>query len=278
MRRYAAAEKHLFENVEETPRSDVPEIEPIVEQPQKESAGRQSENSRCCVTGIVPPIDEPKTLVALKKKAMNKVVFGIPVVILLIGLTAYFAIIPNIYGKMVPIDWIFTDPQNIIDILRDPNAVLPENHSMIGIRIFGQIWLAGFTASLFFLGKQLHTKPAPDTANAILIKREPYFMIQDIKDALKQVKQQRSNKELDALINAVKRLEEKLSVESDFGYGKGSVINCENNIAKQLQFLLDAAPNIEAGDFDENVRTLNTAVTNVNSLLRRRIELKRVGS
>ena len=66
-----------------------------------------------------------------------------------------------------------------------------------------------------------------------------------------------------------------MSVESYFGYGKSSVINCENNIARQIQFLLDTAPCIETGDFEENLKAMNTAVMNINSLLRRRIELKK---
>ena len=72
-----------------------------------------------------------------------------------------------------------------------------------------------------------------------------------------------------------KKLEEKLSVESDFGYGKKSVINCENDIARQIQFLLDTIPCMESGNFDENLNAMNSAIMNINSLLRRRTELKK---
>lgn len=90
------------------------------------------------------------------------------------------------------------------------------------------------------------------------------------------MKTQRCSPQLDSLIYSVKILEEKLFVESDFGYGKNAVINCENNIAKQLQFLLDAIPCVENGDFEENLKAMNTAVMNINSLLRKRIELKKI--
>ena len=196
--------------------------------------------------------------------------------ILLIGIIAFFFVVPSIYGKVVSfVDWIFTDPQNIIDTLRDSNAVLPKVYSIIGIRIFWWVWLAGLITSLFFVGKQLHTKPEPNAVNAILTKKEPYLMIQDVNDALKQLKTRTSSKQLDSLLYAVKRLEEKLSVESDFGYGKGAVINCENNIARQLQFLIDTIPVVENGDFEENLKVMSTAIMNINSLLRRRIELKK---
>ena len=89
------------------------------------------------------------------------------------------------------------------------------------------------------------------------------------------MKTRKRNPQPDSLLYAVKKLEEKLSVESDFGYGKSAVINCENNIARQIQFLLDTVPCIENGDFEENLKAMNAAVMNINSLLRRRLELKR---
>jgi hypothetical protein len=90
------------------------------------------------------------------------------------------------------------------------------------------------------------------------------------------LEQRRSGKELGALIYNVKKLEEKLSVESDFGYGRSAAIECENNIAKQLQFLRDVLPYIENGNLSENISKMNTAATNITNLLRRRAELKKL--
>lgn len=279
--RNTSLNKHLFESIGEVPPTDIPEVEPVVRPEQncrhESVSGTTHPNTNGRVVSIVPPdIGEPDEPVALDKKVMNKFVFLIPVIILLVGVAAYFIVVPNIYGRIVSfVDWLFTDPQNVIDTLRDPNAVLPQVNSIIGMRIFWWVWLAGLITSLFFVGKQLQAKPEPNAANAILTKKEPYLMIQDVTDALKQVKARRSSKQLDSLIYAVKKLEEKLSVESDFGYGKSVVINCENNIARQIQFLLNTVPCIENGDFEENIKAMNTAVTNINSLLRRRIELKK---
>ena len=271
----------MFESIGEVPPTDIPEVEPVVRPEQKYEhenvADTAPPKSNGRVVNFVPPtVSEPDEPVALDKKVMNKFVFVIPVIILLVGVIAYFIVIPNIYGRIVSfVDWLFTDPQNIIDTICDPNAVLPQVNSIIGIRIFWWVWLAGLITSLFFVGKQLQAKPEPNASNAILTKKEPYLMIQDVTDALKQLKARRNSKQLDSLIYSVKKLEEKLSVESDFGYGKSSVINCENNIARQIQFLLDTAPCIENGDFEENLKAMNTAVMNINSLLRRRIELKK---
>ncbi|MDO4345547.1 MAG: protein kinase [Eubacteriales bacterium] len=273
--------KHLFESIGNAPAADIPKPESAMETENKNRyAGKADttipKKSERVVSAVPPDISKPDAPAAVDKKVMGKIVFYIPVVILFIGVIAFFVVVPSIYGKAVSfIDWMFTDPQNIIDTLRDANAVLPKAYSILGVRIFWWVWLASLTASLFFVGKQLHAKPEPDAINAILMKKEPYLMIQDVNDALKQLKAHTSNKKLDALLYAVKRLEEKLSVESDFGYGKGAVISCENDIARQLQFLIDTIPNVENGDLEENLNLMSTAVMNINSLLRKRIELKK---
>ena len=268
--------KHLFESIGEVPSTDVPEMEPIVRS--EVNTGRESiggdtpPRTTGRVVNVVPPdIDEPDEPAALDKKVMNKFVFFVPVVILLVGIAVYFIVVPNIYGKVVSfVDWLFTDPENIINTLRDPNSVLPKVNSIIGMRIFWWVWLASLISSLFFVGKQLQAKPEPNATNAILTKKEPYLMIQDVTDALKQLKTRRSSHQLDSLMYSVKKLEEKLSIESDFGYGKSAVINCENNIARQIQFLLDTVPCVENGDFEENLKAMSTAVMNINSLMRKR--------
>jgi len=272
---------HLFESIGEVPSTDVPEMEPVVSfevnSRQKSIGENTPSRTKGRVINIVPPdINEPDEPTALDKKVMNKFVFFIPVVILLVGVAAYFIVIPNIYGKVVSfVDWLFTDSENIINTLRDPNAVLPKINSIIGMRVFWWIWLTSLITSLFFIGKQFQTKPEPNATNAILTKKEPYLMIQNVVDALKQLKTRKSSNQLDSLMYSVKKLEEKLSIESDFGYGKSTIINCENNIARQIQFLLDTVPYVENGDFEENLKAMNTAVMNINSLLRKRIELKK---
>ena len=229
------------------------------------------------VVDVVPPvINEPDKTAAVDKKEIGKVVFSVPVIIFLIGVIAFFIVVPNIYGNTVSfIDWMISDPQNIIDTLRDSNVVLPKVYGIIGIKFFWWVWLACLIASLFFVGRQLHAKPEPNAANTILTKREPYLMMQDVYDALKSLKARTNDKRLDMVLYAAKRVKEKLSVESDFGYGKDIVINCENNIAKQLQFLLDIIPVADNGNIEENMKAINTAISNINSLLRKRTELKR---
>lgn len=212
----------------------------------------------------------------LDKRLKKKLIYFIPFIILLIGVIAYFILIPNIYGKIVSfVDWLFIDSQSIINTLRNPNTVLSKINYIIGLKIFWWVWLVAFITSLFFTGKQLQCKSENNAPNAILTKKEPYLMIQEVSEILKHLKVSRNTSQFDLLIKSVKKLEEKLSIESDFGYGNNFVIDCENNIAKQIKILLDTARNIDNGDFNENLKTMNIAVMDIDSLLRRRIELKK---
>lgn len=135
--------KHLFESIGETPAVDVPKVEPVIHHEERNESqipigNTPSHSSERVVNFVAPTIDDPEEPIALDKKVLNKFVYAVPVVILLIGLVAYFIIVPNIYGQVVSfVDWLFTAPENIISTLRDPNAVLPKVNSIIGMRIFG---------------------------------------------------------------------------------------------------------------------------------------------
>lgn len=205
----------------------------------------------------------------------KRVVFGAPIIILLIGLISYFIVIPNIYGLLIPIGCIFIDFYDAVDALPALYDAPINSQNIAVIQILGWLWLGIFTISLILMCKQLHSKRAPNAQNAILIKKEPYLMILEVGNALKQIKRKASNREWNTLITSVKYVEEQLSVESDFGYGDSSVIDCENRIARELQSILDGALNIESGDFNENICSLNTSATNIRGLLRRRIEMKK---
>lgn len=213
-----------------------------------------------------------------KSKVKTIVLFIISFLFLLIGLIADFIIIPDIYGEDVSfMRWVFTNPSQILDTLGNPSAVLPGVDSMVGklVPLCILVWFISLTISLFFLGRQFHIKSELVNANAVLVDKEPYIMIQSAGSILKQLKVYRNNEELKGLLYSVKCLEEKLLTESDFGYGSDKVVNCENEIAQQLQILLDNLHKIENGDFDENVKTLNALIVNINSLLQRRGVLKR---
>lgn len=203
-------------------------------------------------------------------------VYIAPIVILVIGVIAYFVVIPKIDGQMVSfVDWLISDPQNIMDMLEEPITIITDTHGDLRIRVFGYICLATFITSLFFVGRQLQKKPQPDATNALFVKKEPYLMVQDIMAELRKIKQRIHNKELDSFIYSVKCLEEKFSVESDFGYGEDTVIQCENNIAMQLLLLLEYVSKLKEENLVDSLKVLTEMVIDIESLLRRRIELKK---
>lgn len=257
--------------------SDVSNIEENTANTQNDTVKNTNpvENNR--VVRSITPSTEQAPPTVLDKSIFNKIIFIAPLIIFLIGIIAYFVVIPNIYGKTVSfIDWLFTDSETILNTLRDPNKVLPQIHSIIGIGIFWWLWLAGFIVSLFFVGQRLNSTPEPNAANAILKKNAPYFMIQDISEILRQKNQGKNIMALNNFIYNVKRLEDKFSVESDFGYGNSGVIKKENEISEQLQILKDGAEKINKGDILKNISELNEVVANINSMLRTRTELKKV--
>lgn len=210
------------------------------------------------------------------RRKINKVIFLFPVIILLIGVIAYYILMPDIYSEdILFIDWLLSDSRNILDRIYYTNNIQLKNNNIIEIQIFWRIWLLSFNASLFFVGKQLHTKSVCMSADAVLINREPYLMIQGMSNKLRQLKYQEKVKEVDALIYSLKCLEEKLSIESDFGYGDKVLIDCENNIAAQLHILINLAQEVESGNFIENIKVMNNTVRKIHALLKERNELKK---
>lgn len=222
-----------------------------------------------------PSVVELKETPAVDKNILAKFAYALPFILVIIAIVALNIIIPKWYAKGVSIiEWLFSGPQNILDTLRDAHAVLPTIGAIIGFKIVGWLWLAGFIASLYYLAKTIQNKPKVTATNAILKNKEPYLMIMEVNASMKQLKTRINNKNFHSLLTRLKQLEEKLSVESNFGYGDSSVINCENNIAEQIQFLVDMVSIVEKGNLDQNLSEMEKAVSNVRDLLKRRTELK----
>lgn len=214
-----------------------------------------------------------KKSVVSNKKTVNKLVFLCPIIILLIGAIVYYVFMPSEYSKkIIFLDWLLSDSQDIIDKIYYINNSLSKSNHVIEMQIFWRIWFVSLWASLFFLCKYKQKKCDSNSTDAILVNKEPYLLIQGMSIRLKQVD---CHVELDALIYAIKCLEEKLSLESDFGYGDNNVISCENNIAQQLQLLKNATKSIENGNIAENIKTINNIVLEINILLQKRTEMKK---
>lgn len=178
-----------------------------------------------------------------REKLISKLIFVLPFIILMVGGGIYYIVIPNI-------------------------------HDIIEIKIIWRIWLAAFTFTLFLVGKKLHQKPQSNNANSLLIKKEPYFLMKDMNNYLKQLEKCK-NRQLASLRYSMKRLEERFSIESDFGCGDNTVISVENDIAKQIQDLIYTIQLINNENIDASINDMNKTVKNINILLCKRIELKK---
>ncbi len=215
------------------------------------------------------------TVKPIDNNILKKFIYFLPFLIAFIGLVAYFVVIPNIYGHVISIfDWLLSNPENIITSIRNPSFVFSNVNFILGIRIFWYLWLAFFIGSLFMVGKELQKKPEPDVHHSILIKKQPYALIQTCSNNLKSSVKHSEIEGIKNLNYQMKKLEERLQNESDFGIGGVDVINIENQIALIIKDLNSAiVPNNLNNNFP--VETYIEKVRNVNSLLDTRTLMKR---
>lgn len=212
---------------------------------------------------LPPKIDMPKELDFTNKTSVGKIVFALTVICIYISVGAIFVFMPKEYDDIVV------------------------------IKIFGWLWFIGFIPSLFLIGKKLQSKDKPNVVKLAHKKEELYHMIRGVNDSLKGLRSQMRGEQLDNLMYDIKEnlvsqtrgkrlddllydikvLEERLSSESDFGYGGGYVINCENNIAMQTNYMVDVVAEICDENCDESIQSMNVAIMNINSLLKKRAEL-----
>lgn len=204
---------------------------------------------------------------------MGKFIFAMPILLVLVAIGVYFILIPQIYGETISVvDCLLADIKKITSVLRSGNMMMPKFRGIFVLEIFWWIWSALFIASLFFVGKRLQNPDEKFADNAVMIKNEPYIAVQTVLDILKQNPKQ---EHLEEVIFAVKKLSDRLAIESDFGRGDSNVTDCENNIATLLNSLSTFAENFQAGDPSENAEKIMEVVKNLNSLLSLRSNLEK---
>lgn len=225
--------KHLFETVGEIPQNNVFDDTVVVEEKETIVHDKGTINSSLRKDDLLSSTGTN----GIQQKNIS--VFIAPILILLIGLIAFFIKLPFYISKM-----------------------------------FWCCWFVVFTISLFFVGKKFQTISEPDSKNAILVKKEAYFLACDIFDSLELLKVS-NNEEIKSLKISMKKLKERLSIESDFGYGDSTVIDCENSIAQKLYTLKMVANSLDEENLESKVETMNHNIKSVNLLLKKRVELKK---
>lgn len=186
---------------------------------------------------------------SVEKKDFIWAIYAAPVIIGIIGLVLFYTTIPDAIMKLVPVE-----------------AVRFVLHKILLFVVF-----IAFIVSLFFAGKQLQRKKEPLVPGAVLRGKDAYFQVMQISGSMKaaagQLQQADSVKNVQ---EKVKRLEERLKAETDFGCGNERVTECENEIADKLQSLSEVIPNLED---DKKVQQAEQIVTSISGLLNRRREL-----
>ncbi|WP_068675038.1 hypothetical protein [Oceanobacillus sp. Castelsardo] len=183
-----------------------------------------------------------------KKKKSSFIIYLAPFVILAIGVFYYFDVFAFLWDT--PLGKVLS---NIVVI---------------------SILFISFVVSLFFVGKHIQESRPDVNPVSILKGKQAYYIVLEIASALELLMDKEENAQLKPLVEKVKRLEERLKIETDFGYGNRSVIHLENDISTYLINIKKQLSNLEASDA-VSISEIENHVLKINELLHRRTELKR---
>ena len=217
-------------------------------------------------------IEEP-TVSVVNKKNLNWLLYLVPLLIAIIYIITYLIIIPNSYEKAVSlIEWLFTNPREIAESLKDPYTLLTPIYKVYALKIFNWILVAGFITSLYFIGRTIHFKKPETNPNAILTGNMPYLRSIEILEEVKQIQNTYSKQ----VLPLVKCLNERLKNASSFGIGNNNVISCENEIASMIDVIesnISALQNEKTAEVAS--RNISVCCKKIDTKLKLRIELKK---
>ena len=201
-------------------------------------------------------------------KKTKTIAYLLPIFFVIVYLLIFFVLPPKIYEKGLSVGaWLTKNPSAIIDFLSDKKALVPL-YEIWCIKIVFYILIAGFIASLFFLGWVLQNKTPNHHVDAIYIGKDVYLKIIEINSEVQGMNVIDSTTKREVQIIA-----DKLKNESDFGFGDKSVINLENEIANYISKIGEIIndKNVESKACEEII----DCCRNINYKLKLRNELKK---
>ena len=93
------------------------------------------------------------------RKFKEYLIFVLPILFLLVGIWAFLNVISMHYTRAISlIDWLLSGPDNIIAVLRDVDTLMGQVQRIILMRAFWICWFAGFSVSVFMLGRHIQNK------------------------------------------------------------------------------------------------------------------------
>lgn len=259
------ADRDLFETVSDTYNKTPVKVESAIsiEPEKKQSEVKPEPEYKKTQQTSNYSYNEPVQVSAVKKSDFRWVAFVLPLVIFAVYVILYLIILPNAYGKGISLGkWLFNNPEKILDVLQDQNAVFLPIYKIWALKIFMYVLWIGFIASLFNLGHTIQNKKPEYNIRAIIRDKEPYLKAMEINEAVKAS----TCRDANAAKTAVRNVMEHLKNESAFGIGGDPVIACETDIAKclneiegNIQALYDEKTAKAAGDvIVANCKTIQT--------------------
>ena len=93
------------------------------------------------------------------RKIKEYIIYVLPVLFLLVGIWAFLNVLSMHYTRAISlIDWLLSGSDNIIATVRDVDTVMGRLQRIMLMRAFWVLWFAGFSVSIFMLGKHVHNK------------------------------------------------------------------------------------------------------------------------
>lgn len=176
--------------------------------------------------------------IIIKKNTINKLILTVPFLILLLGAFIYYIIIPRLYGRIISFDdWLFSSPENIIDLIAEPNTILPTIYSICGIRVFWYVWSGSLIISLYFIGKYFQKKPIKKLDRLYHCSKESYFTIIEVEKKFNSIKRKKNNAKLDIVLKKIGFLKEILYFEYDTRFRNKNSVKYDKEILQRINLL-----------------------------------------
>ena len=199
-----------------------------------------------------------------------------PLLIVVVYVVVYFVLLPRLIlqTSISVIDWLFTNPKKILELLKDPDTLFNPLLLIIGSKILSWILLVAFFASVLFAVHKSQEKKKVDkiNPNAILLNRAAKIRATTLYEKVKSI----SGQDVTIAKNALYKVQDKVSTHSDFGSGSDEVINCENEIAQSFDTIEKMIPALQDSRTVEQAnKNIQQECDKIIANLKIRTELKR---
>lgn len=275
-------DKHLFETfatssasaavAPETPRNTSNSYIALNDSPRTDT----SEGYRATSYGDAVDNSAPPRVAAVTKKDFKWLIYLSPVIIAAVYIIMYVFVLPKFFlnnsASVGLIEWLFDNPDEILDTIKEPSTFLNPIYLIMGIKIMGWLLAGGFITSLFFVGRTIQNQKPKVSLDAKLVGNEAYVMALDLLERTKEI----ADQDVTRAQKAMKSVCERLKNESDFGSGSSATINCENEIAACLKAIEGNIVGLyNKNTLEGTTNTIEMMCQKIISKLKIRIELKK---